>query len=71
MYYVIHKLQSLSRVMIHLGTNEHHVIKGMCKESLEEIKVLVEGKFYRTPDVKVFVIALNASKTFLAHHLFN
>jgi hypothetical protein len=43
MYYVTHKLQSLSRVVIHLGTNEHPIIKGMCKEFLEEIKVLVEG----------------------------
>jgi hypothetical protein len=43
MYYFIHKLQSLSRVAIHLGTHEHPVAKGMCKEALEEIKVLVEG----------------------------
>jgi hypothetical protein len=43
MYYVIHKLQSLSRAAIHLGTHEHHVVKGMCRESLEKIKVLVEG----------------------------
>jgi hypothetical protein len=41
MYYVIHKLQSFSRAMIHLGTNEHPIIKGMCKEFLEEIKVLI------------------------------
>ncbi len=44
MYYVIHKLQSLSRTTIHLGTHEHLVVEGMCKESLEEIKVLVEGQ---------------------------
>jgi hypothetical protein len=43
MYYVIHKLQSLSRATIHLGMHEHLVAKGMCKEALEEIKVLVEG----------------------------
>jgi hypothetical protein len=43
MYYVIHKLQSLSKVVIHLGTHEHLIIKGACKEFLEEIKVLVEG----------------------------
>jgi len=43
----------------------------MCKEVLEEIKVLVEGQVSRTPDVKIFAITLNANKTFLAHHLFN
>jgi hypothetical protein len=43
MYYVIHKLQSLSIVMIHLGTHVHLVAEGMCKKALEEIKVLVEG----------------------------
>jgi hypothetical protein len=41
MYYVIHKLQSLSRVVIHLGTHAHPIVEGMCKEALEEIKVLV------------------------------
>ncbi len=29
-YYVIHKLQSLSIAAIHLGTHEHHVAEGMC-----------------------------------------
>ncbi len=71
MYYVIHKLQSLSRAVIHLGTHEHLVGEGMCKESLEGIKVLVEGQVFHTLDGKIFVISLNASKTFLAHHLFN
>jgi hypothetical protein len=71
MYYVIHKLQSLLRTTIHLGTHEHLVVEGMCKESLEEIKVLVEGQVFRTPNAKTFAITLNASKAFLAHHLFN
>jgi hypothetical protein len=43
MYFIIQKIQSLLRIAIHLGTHEHHVVKGMSKESLEEIKVLVEG----------------------------
>jgi hypothetical protein len=42
-YYVIHKLQSLSRATIHFGTHEHLVAEDMCREALEEIKVLVEG----------------------------
>jgi hypothetical protein len=43
MYYVIHILQSLSRVAIHLGTHKHLIAKGMCRETLEKIKVLVES----------------------------
>jgi hypothetical protein len=71
MYYVIHKLQSLSRVAIHLGTHEHLVVKGMCKKSLEKIKVSVEDQVSCTLDAKIFAIALNASKASLAHHLFS
>jgi hypothetical protein len=43
MYYVIHKLQSLSRIAIHLGRHEHLVVEGMCTKALEEIKVSIEG----------------------------
>ncbi len=43
----------------------------MCKESLEEIKVLVEGQVSLTLGVEIFSISLNANKAFLAHHLFN
>ncbi len=43
MYYVIHKLQLLLKATIHIGMHEHHVVEGMCKYVLEEIKVLVEG----------------------------
>jgi hypothetical protein len=51
--------------------HEHHVREGMCKESLEEIKLLVEGQVSHTLDDKIFAISLNVSKAFLAHHLFN
>ncbi len=71
MYYVIHKLRSLSRVVIHLGTHEHPIAKSMSKESLEEIKGLVKGQVSCTPNAKISIFTLNASKTFLAHHLFN
>jgi hypothetical protein len=35
------------------------------------MNVLVEGQVSCTHDAKIFAIALNASKAFLAHHLFN
>jgi hypothetical protein len=70
-YYVIHKLQSLSRATIHFGTHEHLVAEDMCREALEEIKVLVEGYVSHSLDAKIFVITLNVSTTFLAHSLVN
>jgi hypothetical protein len=48
MYYVIHKLQSLSKVAIDLGMHVHPIVEDMCKKALEEIKVLVKGQVSRT-----------------------
>ncbi len=42
----------LSKVMIHLGMHEHPIVEGICKEFLEEIKVLVEGQVSHTLDAK-------------------
>jgi hypothetical protein len=53
MDYVIHKLWSLSRATIHLGTHEHFVAENMCKESLEEIKVLGKYQVSCTPNPKI------------------
>jgi ABC-type methionine transport system ATPase subunit len=71
MYYVIHKLQLMLRVVIHLNTHEHPVAKGMCKDVSEEIKVLVKGQVFHMPKGKISTIVLNPSRAFLAHHLFN
>jgi hypothetical protein len=71
MYCVIHKLQFLLRVVIHLGTHERLVAKDICRDALEEIKVLVKGQVSHTLKVKILAITLNESKAFLAHHLFN
>jgi hypothetical protein len=71
MYYVVHKLDTLSQVAIHLGMHEHHVKEGINKESLDEIKLLVEGEVSHTRDAKNSTIAVVANKIFLAQHLFN
>jgi hypothetical protein len=65
MCYAIHKLQSLSRTTIHLATHEHHVAKGMCRVSLEKIKVLVKGQVFCTLNAKISTTTLNASKALL------
>jgi hypothetical protein len=40
-YYVVHKLQSFSRVAIHLGLHNHLIVDGKCKEYLDENKRLI------------------------------
>jgi hypothetical protein len=71
MYYVIHNFQLLSKVVIHPSTHEHPIVEDMCKDVLEEIKVLVKGQVFCTCEGKISIIILNASKAFLTHHLFN
>jgi hypothetical protein len=40
-------------------------------EFLEEIRRLIVEEVVRMPKVKMFVISMNASKTFLVKHLLN
>jgi hypothetical protein len=68
-YYVVHKLQSLSRAVIHLGVNIHLIVDEKCKESLDETKRLITKEVVCTLNAKTFAIPFNASKTFLAKHL--
>jgi hypothetical protein len=72
-YYIIHKLITLMRASIHLRRHDHHVQNNMCKESMEEIKALVEKEVYR-PNTKNtiinFAIASSTNKS-LSQHLFN
>jgi len=68
-YYVVHKLQSLFRITIHLGVNNHLVVDGKCKESLDETRKLITKEVVCLLNAKTFVIPFNANKTFLAKHL--
>jgi hypothetical protein len=63
-YYVVHKLHSLSRMAIHLGIHNHLIMDGKCKESLEEIRRLIVEEVNHTPDMKMSLIFLSVSKTF-------
>jgi hypothetical protein len=38
MYYVVHRLQSISRAVIHLGLHIHLVVEGKCKEYVDETR---------------------------------
>ncbi len=67
--YVVHKLQSISRVVIHLGLHKHHVVDGKCREYVDETTRSITKEVDRTPYANISVILLNTSKTFLVMHL--
>ncbi len=56
---------------IHFGVHNHLVVDGKCMEFLEGTRRLIVEEVVRMPKVKMFVISMNASKTFLVKHLFN
>jgi hypothetical protein len=56
-------------VAIHLGVHKHPVVDGKCRDPLDEIRRLIVEEVNCTLDVKIFVISLHVSKTFLARHL--
>ncbi len=68
-YYVVHKLHFLSRVIIHLGVHNHLIADGKCRELLKETRRFIAEAVNCTPDVKMFAISLGAIKTFLARYL--
>ncbi len=68
-YYVVHKLQSISRVVIHLGLHKHHVVDGKCREYVDETRRSITKEVDRMPYANISVILLSASKTFLVMHL--
>ncbi len=70
-YYILYKIIAFTRVVIHLKRHAQLVQDDMCRDSLEEIKTLVENEVCCTPNVKNFTIGFFMSKSFLSQHLFN
>jgi len=68
-YYVVHRLQSMPRIAIHLGVHNHHVADGKCWEFVEEIRRLIIEVVDRMLDANISTISLSASKTFLVSYL--
>ncbi len=68
-YYLMHKLPSIIRVVIHIEVHKHPMADGKCKEFVDKIKRLIAKEVNYTLDVKIFAISLGASKTFLVTHL--
>jgi len=69
-YYVVHRFQSMSRAMIHLGVHNHLIADGKCWEFVEEIRRLIIEEVDPTPNTNISSISLSVSKT-LASYLFD
>jgi hypothetical protein len=59
----------MSRATIHLGVHNRLVADGKCRESVEETRRLITKKVDHTPNAKMSLISLSATKTFLASYL--
>ncbi len=57
--------------MIHFGVHNLLVANGKCKESLKETRRLIVKEDIHTPNAKMSVISLSASKTFFVKHMFD
>jgi hypothetical protein len=57
--------------MIHLGTHDHLVVDGRCKEVINQVKALVHEKVSCTLSITSSTIALATSKMNLSQHLLN
>jgi hypothetical protein len=68
-YYVVHRLQSMSRTTIHLGVHNHLVADGKCWEFVEKIKRLITEEVDCMLDANISSISFSASKTFLVSYL--
>jgi hydroxylamine reductase (hybrid-cluster protein) len=69
-YYFVHKLDTLLKVVIHFNIHTHLVENNICGEILEEIKGFVDKEVFHTPSGKNFSFDLFMSKS-LSQHLFN
>ncbi len=68
-YYVVHRLSSISRPVINFGVHKHLVVNGKSRESMDEIRRLIVKEVDHTVNAKISVILLGANETFLVMHL--
>ncbi len=65
-FYVVHKLYSISKPTIHLGVHLHPIGDIKYKKTMEETKMLIEEEVNQTLDMKTSTISLSAIKYFFA-----
>ncbi len=68
-YYVVHRLTTITGMVIHLGVHQHPMANGTCREFVDETIRLIAKEVNHTPNVKIYVISLGVSKTLATHLL--
>jgi hypothetical protein len=68
-YYVMHKLPTITKATIHFKVHKHPMADGKCKEFVDKIRRLIVEDIDHMLNAKICVISQGASKTFLAMHL--
>ncbi len=56
-YYVVHRLQLISRMAIHCVVHKHFVTNGKCREFMDEIRRLIVEEVDHMFDVKISMIS--------------
>jgi hypothetical protein len=68
-YYVVHRIPTITRTIIHLEVHKHPMADGKCKEFVDETRRLIVEEFNHMPNVKISAILLGSSKSFLVTHM--
>ena len=64
-YYVISKDHQMSRACIHFETHEHHVAKGTCRATMEQIRNTMKAQVAKMPTAKASTIEIAVGKELL------
>ncbi len=70
-YYIVHRLPSISKAAIHLEVHKHLVADGKCRKFVDETRRLIIEEVDCMPNVKISMISLGVTKTFLVTYLLN
>jgi len=68
-YYVMHRFQSMSKAVIHLGVHNHPIADGKCWEFVKETRRLIIEEVDPTLDANISSISLNVCKTLASYLL--
>ncbi len=68
-YYVVHRLPTITKETIHLGIHKYPMADGKCKEFVDKARRLIVKQVNCTPDAKISMISLGDNETSLAMHL--
>ena len=65
MFYITSKDPLMSRACVHIGTHDHPIANGECREAMDIIQVLVKNQVAKTPTAKSSAINLAVGRELL------